>query len=499
MPGTGRASPPSRPIPGRVALESVLRVAGRLSFIRGLALPREALAGVGPAVIERLRRRVAQENGWEMRRHPRERRLGLFALYLVTREAALVDGLVDLLIETVHKIGVKAERRTAAALVRDVERVHGKERLLVDIAAAAVDHPDDPVRTAIFPVAGEGKLRAVMAEHRARGTWDRQVQTVIRNSYRSPLPADAAAALGALEFRSNNDAHRPVIRPRHCSSGMPTAGCTYPPDEESPWTAWCGALAGGGHRTEDPGGRVRVNRITYEICVLQALREQLRCKEVWVGGPTATATPRRMCRPTSTTRRDAYYDAPGPAAGGRGIPRRRAAGDGARPCGPWTRAAAQRPRADRPGRRLGSRSAPGGPARAGEPDRPEGGDRRRWPMTGLLDMLKEADLRVHFSDAFATATAREQLDRATLQQRLLLCLYGLGTNTGLKRIAAGATAPATRTCSTSGGGSSPRPPARGDHAGGQRDLPRPHPADLGRGHDGLRVRLARSSAPGTRT
>jgi hypothetical protein len=46
--------------PGRVALESVLRVAGRLSFIRGLALPREALAGIGPSVIERLRRRVAR-------------------------------------------------------------------------------------------------------------------------------------------------------------------------------------------------------------------------------------------------------------------------------------------------------------------------------------------------------------------------------------------------------------------------------------------------------
>ena len=36
----------------------------------------------------------------------------------------------------------------------------------------------------------------------------------------------------------------------------------------------------------DPGpkGKPRVNRITYEICVLEALREQLRCKEIWVVG-----------------------------------------------------------------------------------------------------------------------------------------------------------------------------------------------------------------------
>ena len=32
----------------------------------------------------------------------------------------------------------------------------------------------------------------------------------------------------------------------------------------------------------DPQGRTRVNRITYEICVLEALRERLRCKEIWV-------------------------------------------------------------------------------------------------------------------------------------------------------------------------------------------------------------------------
>ena len=35
---------------------------------------------------------------------------------------------------------------------------------------------------------------------------------------------------------------------------------------------------------KDAEGRQRVNRITYEICVLEALREKLRCKEIWVVG-----------------------------------------------------------------------------------------------------------------------------------------------------------------------------------------------------------------------
>ena len=62
---------------------------------------------------------------------------------------------------------------------------------------------------------------------------------------------------------------------------------------------------------------------------------------------------------------------------------------------------------------------------------------QRWPMTSLLDMLKETDLRVAFSAVFKSATGRESLDPATLQKRLFLCLYGIGTNTGLKRVSSG--------------------------------------------------------------
>src|SRR3546814_12475660 len=60
---------------------------------------------------------------------------------------------------------------------------------------------------------------------------------------------------------------------------------------------------------------------------------------------------------------------------------------------------------------------------------------QRWPMTGLLDVLKEAALDTGLMDAFETSASRVTLSKAALAQRLLLCLYGLGTNAGLKRVA----------------------------------------------------------------
>ena len=58
-------------------------------------------------------------------------------------------------------------------------------------------------------------------------------------------------------------------------------------------------------------------------------------------------------------------------------------------------------------------------------------------MTSLLDILKESDLRLSFTNHFKTMATRQELDRDTIQKRLILTLYGLGTNAGLKRIIAG--------------------------------------------------------------
>jgi hypothetical protein len=51
-------------------------------------------------------------------------------------------------------------------------------------------------------------------------------------------------------------------------------------------------------------------------------------------------------------------------------------------------------------------------------------------MTSLLDMLKETDLRLNFTDALRSPTAYETLDRTILRPRLLLCLHGIRTNAG---------------------------------------------------------------------
>lgn len=56
--------------------------------------------------------------------------------------------------------------------------------------------------------------------------------------------------------------------------------------------------------------------------------------------------------------------------------------------------------------------------------------KNRWSDINLLDLLKETDFHTKFTKHFKTTADREILDRETIQRRLLLSLFGLGTNTG---------------------------------------------------------------------
>ena len=71
-------------------------------------MPAGLLPGGSDAVSRSFRRRVANETPWRMRQHPTGRRHALYALFLAHREREITDGLVNLLIETVHRITSQA-------------------------------------------------------------------------------------------------------------------------------------------------------------------------------------------------------------------------------------------------------------------------------------------------------------------------------------------------------------------------------------------------------
>ena len=423
--------------PGRPSLASLREEMAKLELLRGLALPADSFGGVPPREVERWHRRVAVEAPHELRRHAAPLRLTALAAFAHSRARAIIDGLVDLLIDTIHRIGARAERKVERELIEDLKRVTGKPTLLFDIAEASLANPDGAVREVVFPVAGEQTLRDLVRERKATGpSYRTSLRTVIRNSYRGHYRRAVPALLETLEFRSNNALHRPVIEAlalvrRYARTKIRA----FPADEKVPLDGVVRGLWREAVVETEPRGRPRLNRITYEICVLEALRERLRCKEIWVVGADRYRNPDEDLPADFGTRRASYYAAldlpidPGRFIAGLQADMKAALRvlDDGLPHDPSVRVSGK----------AGGRITVAPLERQPEPvtlTALKVAIGQSWPMTRLLDVLKEADLRLDFTSALKSPTAHEALDRAVLRPRLLLCLHGLGTNAGLKRM-----------------------------------------------------------------
>src|SRR5450755_2898317 len=198
---------------GNVSLETMLLEIDKLEAVRAIGLPAGLFADVTPRVLAGWRQQAAVESPSHLRRHSRALRLTLLAALLHSRAREITDGLVDLLIQTVHRIGARAEKKVTQELIGELKRVAGKENLLFRVAEASVARPDGMVKDVIFPaVGGEGKLRDLIAEYKSAGpTYRRTVQTKFRSSYSNHYRRGLIRLLGVLEVRSNNRAPRPVL------------------------------------------------------------------------------------------------------------------------------------------------------------------------------------------------------------------------------------------------------------------------------------------------
>ncbi len=245
--------------------------------------------------------------------------------------------------------------------------------------------------------------------------------------------------LNILEFRSNNDVHKPVINALELIKEYTSVSSRYFNNEnEVPIDGVIKSAVKPMVMELDDKGLERINRINYEIVVLQALRDKLRCKEIWVTCANKYRNPDEDLPADFEERREENYKALNKPLNAeefisgikQGMYKALLKLDSGMPTNSKVRLS---------GKNNGYITLSPSEAQA-EPMnliKLKAEIMRQWPMTSLLDILKESDLRLSFTNHFKTMATRQELDRDTIQKRLILTLYGLGTNAGLKRIIAG--------------------------------------------------------------
>ncbi|NES64070.1 MAG: Tn3 family transposase [Okeania sp. SIO2D1] len=426
--------------PGRPSLDSFLQEIEKLEHLRTIQIPQNLFNNISPKVLQTYASRAATEHPRELRWHPEPIRYTLVAAFCWLRLREVTDNLIDLLIRIIHGISRRAEKKVDTELIKDLKKVSGKTNLLYQMANASLEHPDGAIKEVIYPVVSEKTLRDLVKEFKSSGTvYHQKVHTNIRSSYSRHYRRLVPKLLSVLEFRSNNEIHQPVIKALELlKKSWETTQRYYSIDDEIPidgvlkvgWQEWM--------IEKDSKGHERINRINYEISVLTALRERLRCKEIWVVGANRYRNPEEDLPTDFEAHRETYYQALKLPIDVESFitPLKRAMSEGLTTLNDgllnnkkvkilqknngWIRVSP-----------LEKQSEPVNILRL------KTELVQKWPMTSLLDVLKEADLRVGFTDSFKSLASREAISKDVLQKRLLLCLYGLGTNTGLKRVSDG--------------------------------------------------------------
>ena len=423
--------------PGAVGLDSLLT---KLNDVRRLGLPEGLFTDCSEKLVAAWRARAIKMYPSDFRDTSADVRITLLAALCWSRQAEITDALVELLVALVHKINARAERRVEKQLTAELKKVRGKEGILFKLATAAVDKPDEVVRRALFPVVGEKTLRELVAEAKANEkVFKAKVRTTLRSSYSSYYRQMLPPLLNTLGFRCDNTAYRPVMDAmRLLTKYADVDGKTRFYDATDVVSMdgvvrkdWREAVV------DDKG---RVERIPYELCVLVVLRDAVRRREIYVEGAARWCNPEHDLPGDFEATRTVHYAAIrqplNPRAFIADLKKRMTAG------------------LDRLSAALADGSAGGVKVttRKGEPwitvpkleplAEPTGLQAlkdevvRRWGVLDLLDVLKNSDFLTGFTEEFSSVAAYERIDRDVLQRRLLLALFALGTNMGIRAIVA---------------------------------------------------------------
>ena len=431
---------------GNVSLESILEEVKKINRIAEIGLPASLFKGIPHRILEKYKARVMSERPGEIRDHSDPIKYATLAIFCYVRSREIVDNLVDLLIQVIHKIGKRSENKVNRKIVRELKKVYGKQAILVDLARVMVENPDGIIKEVVYPVVKAETLQEIIKESQLEKGYKEQVYTLMRASYGNHYRRMLSPILETLSFQSNNAIHQPVLEALNIlKKYLDSAAVYYPVKQRIPVkgvvkAGWQEIIIEKIEKTGKKGKKIqqeRVNRISYEIAVLKALREGLRCKEIWVDGANKYRNPDEDLPADFDENRDEHYLA---------LNKPKEAEEFISKLQQEMRDALVMFNNGLPkNTKVKILPKKGGYIKVTPLDEQAAPSNleaikkqvfERWQTIGLLDILKETNFRTGFTSVFSSTASREYLDPDELTKRLLLCVFAYGTNTGLKRISA---------------------------------------------------------------
>ena len=356
-------------------------------------------------------------------------------IYGHIRKEQLTDKLIDMFNRIIRNVIHKSEKRIVKKLINDVKKVYGKEIILFQIAEACLEQPDGTIRDKIFPIVGKDKLKNIIDEYKKKGPkYQSLLHQQIRSSYASYYRRMVQPLLENVTFRSNNSEHQPILDALALIKKYFDSNTVYFPDDED--IPDC--LPDKWKKRIVDARTGKIKRICYEVYVLKKLTDRIRCREIWIEGSFKHKNPDEDLPNNFEDNKEEYFDELSlPIDGDIFIEQLKQKLTGALttlndtiPKNPKVRISTQNG-----GRIIVTPLTP--QAESKNVGFIKKNLQEKWEGTNLIDMFKEVDLENQFTHDFISYGQKTYLKPTEISERILLTIYGMGTNVGLKHMCAG--------------------------------------------------------------
>jgi TnpA family transposase len=422
-------------IPG-AKLKNVFRAIQKIDCLTRLNLPADVLSGLSEKLIKKYYQRIMAERPSGMREHKPHVRYATFSIFCYFRSQLLIDSLADLFMKLTHQLQTKSESFVDKKILSEVKCVDGKFDILYKLSVSASENPMGVIQDIIYPQVGQDILKNLAKELYFRGKWyQTQVHMKMHSLYSHASRKMLLALLDAFTLKTNLKASMPLMEGIHIIKKYRDLQHEFYPDDVNipiknvvP-NEWMDLVV-----IDSENGTRKINRVNYELSIFQELKKQLNCKMIWIEGAYRYRNPDHDLPKDFDEKRDHYYGLLGlPLSAKEFIaPRKKELHDN------LTLLNENIPYNEKVEiiNKDGSghiKISPYDPQ--AEPvniKKLHQAIKQEYGTINLIDILKECDLQMEFTNLVQTVASRENIPREVLQFRILLCLYAIGTNTGLK-------------------------------------------------------------------
>ncbi|MBU3158369.1 DUF4158 domain-containing protein [Clostridium frigoris] len=297
--------------PDGANIKSVFNESNKLKTIEGMMIPEDIFKDIPSKLLKKYYKRSKAENISEFKRHPDAMRNGLLAIFFYFKSMEIKDNLVDLLIKILNNLDTSANRKIKKELAESTNYTRNKNKLLLKIAKAVVESPEAKTCDLIYPIADEQKLKDLIneLENKSDDILNKKNYNNMRSSYQRHYRRILPDIINALNFNSNNDRYKPIIKAIELiKKYLDSKSRYYSKDEIVPLEGvvrpmWKDMI-------EDKSGKnnaLRIKRANYELCALQALKDKLRCREVWISGADKYRNPDEDLPKDFDIKKEEYY------------------------------------------------------------------------------------------------------------------------------------------------------------------------------------------------